>query len=296
MIMKLKKRLITAIILAAIMIPLVFVRDTMALPIFFSLVSVLASYEILKLTGFLKIYLISVPSFLFCASGTLLAYFFEASTYYRLTFSIILIYLLLLAVEYTLSAAKDSSAFSAGHKTLSSVCITAFFNIYVYGGFSSLVLLNCDETINHEHGLFFLILIFVIAYMSDTFAYLIGSLFGKHKLIPRVSPNKTVEGAVAGLIASVIFTVGWFLLYNSFLADKDKILIYIPLLIILAVFGTLCSMLGDLLMSALKRSYGISDFSKILPGHGGILDRFDSVLAVSIILYAILNNYNLLFG
>lgn len=267
--------------MAAVMIPLAFVADTIILPILFALLSLRASYEILRCTGLLKSWRISIPTMLFCACGPVLAGIFEADFFIRLTFSFILLYLLLLAIEYTICAAKDDSTLSAGHSQLSGICITAFFCIYVYGGFSSLVLLNSGK------GLFWLVLVFVISYMTDTFAYFSGMLFGKHKLIPRVSPKKTIEGSVGGTVMAVVFSLVWYFVYNAIF--DNAVTDHIPVILVLALFGSLASQLGDLLMSALKRSFGVKDFGRILPGHGGILDRFDSVLAVSVILYACVN-------
>ena len=124
----------------------------------------------------------------------------------------------------------------------------------------------------------------LMAFLPDTGAYFAGRAFGKHKLAPKVSPKKTVEGAIGGVVFCTLSFVVFGLLYNRFwLADGDEA---IPLLA-MAIVGfivSIVSQIGGLSLSLLKRKYGIKDFGKIFPGHGGVLDRFDSVLAVSIIL------------
>lgn len=126
------------------------------------------------------------------------------------------------------------------------------------------------------------LVIFAITTGADVFAYLGGSLFGKHKLMPKISPKKTVEGAISGLLGasglgllSMYFTFG-----NSFMNIKT--------VFILIVVGILAE-IGDLFASSIKREVGIKDYSDLLPGHGGILDRFDSLIfvayAISIIYF-----------
>lgn len=122
---------------------------------------------------------------------------------------------------------------------------------------------------------------FVIAFSTDTFAYIIGTLFGKHKLIPSVSPNKSVEGAIGGTICSTLCTI----LY-LYAVDKFYMEIHITINVILViVLASIAGQLGDLFASKIKRTTGVKDFSQILPGHGGILDRFDSLIFVSSFVY-----------
>lgn len=119
-------------------------------------------------------------------------------------------------------------------------------------------------------------LIFIIAFASDTFAYLGGNLFGKTKLIPRISPNKTVEGSLSGIVGSVILTYIFTKVFS--LDDVFKLLI-------LAVIGAILSQVGDLIASRMKRLTGIKDFGDLIPGHGGILDRFDSIIITAPIVF-----------
>jgi phosphatidate cytidylyltransferase len=122
----------------------------------------------------------------------------------------------------------------------------------------------------------FVWLVYIIAFGTDTFAYFTGKFFGKNKLYPEVSPNKTVEGAIGGIIGSTIIS----LIYFNYLSINKYFYI-----IIFSVSASVFSMAGDLTASKIKREYKIKDFGNLLPGHGGIMDRFDSVLFVAPTVY-----------
>ena len=112
-------------------------------------------------------------------------------------------------------------------------------------------------------------------------AYVVGSLFGKHKLIPEISPKKTIEGAIGGVVSATVAYLLFGLILD--LAIPNIEVNYI----ILVLFGlvlSVVSQLGDLIASLIKREHNIKDYGKLLPGHGGIMDRFDSIMAVSTIL------------
>lgn len=119
-------------------------------------------------------------------------------------------------------------------------------------------------------------LIFIIAFGTDTFAYLAGNMFGRKKLCPKISPNKTVEGSIGGIIGSVIVVVIY-----SFIMAIDPIW----KVIILTIFTSIISQLGDLVASRVKRVTGIKDFGNLIPGHGGIIDRFDSIIFTAPVIY-----------
>ena len=173
--------------------------------------------------------------------------------------------------------------FSRGKYNLSDVCVLFATAFYILVGFNSILIMHDNEVGGH----ILYLTIFVSAWMTDVFAYFCGMLFGrggKHKLIPDVSPKKTVEGAIGGVVFCTLSFVGFGLIYNNFwVADGGKT---IPLaaMAIVGFLVSIVSQVGDLSLSLLKRKYGIKDFGKLFPGHGGVLDRFDSVLAVSIML------------
>lgn len=130
---------------------------------------------------------------------------------------------------------------------------------------------------NIPDGGIYVWLVFLIAFSTDIFAYLVGRQFGKHKLMPKVSPKKTIEGSLGGIIASFVFTFIFGLVFKMPLS----------IIFILGIFGSMIAQLGDLTASSIKRYVGIKDFGRIIPGHGGVLDRFDSVLLVSPFVYFI---------
>ncbi|WP_103865680.1 phosphatidate cytidylyltransferase [Aquimarina sp. I32.4] len=120
---------------------------------------------------------------------------------------------------------------------------------------------------------------FLITWVNDTFAYLVGKNFGKHKLLERISPKKTVEGFIGGFIFSLI--AGYLI---AIFSDTLSITVWLIISIIMSIFGTL----GDLIQSKFKRQAGAKDSGTIMPGHGGIYDRLDSIIFASPFLYAFL--------
>ncbi|MDU5184304.1 MAG: phosphatidate cytidylyltransferase [Peptoniphilus harei] len=129
--------------------------------------------------------------------------------------------------------------------------------------------------------IYIIISAFVIAFSTDTFAYFVGSTFGKHKLIERVSPNKSVEGALGGTFFAIILTSVYFTLLNKYNYIYDINIIVILLIMLASIAGQF----GDLFASKIKRYSGIKDYAQILPGHGGILDRFDSLIFISPLVF-----------
>ena len=136
------------------------------------------------------------------------------------------------------------------------------------------------------HGLFYLILVFVAAWTCDTGAYFAGYFFGKHKMAPEISPKKTVEGAVGGIITAMLMMWLSCLVFGAITDKEANTVLMVAVTPVLAFAG----MLGDLIASYIKRACGIKDYGKIMPGHGGILDRFDSVMTVVPLMYIIVTH------
>ena len=128
-----------------------------------------------------------------------------------------------------------------------------------------------------DNGKYYYLLIFIGAWVCDTFAYFTGKLLGKHKLIPAISPKKTIEGSIGG----IIFTIGAYALYGFILRQYFAFEIGYVELIIMGAVVAIVSQIGDLIASVFKREWGVKDYGTLLPGHGGIMDRFDSILATS---------------
>ena len=147
--------------------------------------------------------------------------------------------------------------------------------LYVIGSIIFISISFIAFNMIREKSIFYFIYIILIATMTDTFALFGGTLFGKHKLCPKISPNKTIEGSVIGTIFGVFISV-LFIVFTCNLNINIFVLILITLL--LSIMGQF----GDLFFSSIKRSFNIKDFSNLIPGHGGILDRLDSLIFISL--------------
>ncbi len=134
-----------------------------------------------------------------------------------------------------------------------------------------------------DDGIYIVWLIFISSWVSDTFAYLTGVMFGRHKMTPKLSPKKSVEGAVGGVASSVIVGA----LYGFFAAGHVSAMLVHPAVVFAVAggVGALLSIIGDLTASAIKRNNDIKDYGNLIPGHGGILDRFDSVIFTAPVVY-----------
>ena len=134
------------------------------------------------------------------------------------------------------------------------------------------------------HGKVVVWLVILIAFGSDTFAYFSGITMGRHKLAPILSPKKTIEGAIGGILGSMLICLsyGLFLEWRGYFVLPP---IAYASLALLGVLGSIFSQIGDLVGSAIKRETGIKDFGRLIPGHGGILDRLDSILFVAPFVY-----------
>lgn len=126
-----------------------------------------------------------------------------------------------------------------------------------------------------EHGVFTVWLIFLCSWIADTFAYLTGVTMGKHKMTPVLSPKKSVEGAIGGIVGSVLLGLLYAWIVKPYADWAVNPIVVFP---IICGVGAVISMIGDLAASAIKRNHDIKDYGKLIPGHGGVLDRFDSVI------------------
>ena len=286
------KRTITAIIAAIfILIPILVLSDTWIFPCAVGIFSLIAIYEVAGCVGMKKIFRFSIPTYIFTA---LIAVF--SALYYKhlLAVEVLLPIMFALGCAY-LFYMFAITMFSCGahkfSKTAELICMT----LYVIIGFISVMMLRdigpnffagkTDGSSLGFHvntGKYAYLLIFIGAWATDTGAYFVGVLFGKHKLIPAVSPKKTVEGALGGILGCVMgFFIYGLILDKIFYVDVN----YLPLLV-LAVPVAIVSQIGDLIASYLKRENGIKDFGFVFPGHGGVMDRFDSIIAVAPVIYA----------
>ncbi|MGN0474628.1 MAG: phosphatidate cytidylyltransferase, partial [Acutalibacteraceae bacterium] len=168
---------------------------------------------------------------------------------------------------------------------LEKLCTAMILTIFVAFPFMSIELIfdnmikNADGTTSYANGIALVIYCLILSWVADGGAYFVGRAFGRHKLAPVISPKKTIEGAVGGFVIAMIISLASAYIYADVLNYAEAELNMVNVAIISAIC-ILMSMFGDLSFSAIKRQYNVKDFGNLLPGHGGVLDRFDSVLFV----------------
>ena len=260
-----RTRVITAIFIILVTVPLCLFSHTVAWPVFVAAMRVMAVFEMLGCVGTRRKLTIAIPALLMAAV------FPFAVRYGGAPDDVLLIFMIAMFVYLIYLFAI--SVFSHGKLVLEDVFASYATVFYIMASFGALVLLR-----DRDFGLYLVILTLYGPWISDVFAYFCGRLFGRHKLIPDVSPKKTVEGAVGGVIFCALAAVLYGFILKTFIGEITSVS-YTALALIGAVIAVI-SQIGDLIMSHIKRKYGIKDYGFILPGHGGILDRFDSVLGV----------------
>ena len=266
-------RTITSAIILSIMVPILILSDYVIYPIALALFSLMAVFEFLRVFGIHKKPLLAIPAYVIALTLPLGSYLVksivEHMPYILISVGIVFAYMMYIMVV---------AVFSKGTVTISTVAETFFAVTYVVISFTGLCLIRY-----FPHGMWHLALVFIGAWTCDCGAYVIGSLFGKHKLIPSISPKKTVEGAIGGVVVAVLAFVLFGVILEQFATVNVNYFILVPTGVLLAVVAQI----GDLIASLIKREHGVKDYGNILPGHGGIMDRFDSILAVSSILMII---------
>ncbi|MBQ9773484.1 MAG: phosphatidate cytidylyltransferase [Clostridia bacterium] len=274
-----KQRIITGLIATCVLIPVLIFSDTPALPIGIALCSVIGMFEMVRCIGLQKAYVLNIPLYLLAAGlPFLVRYAGKPNT--DATDALLLKYMMVISLAVILYFFAVMT-FSHGKYKVADVCILFAVAFYILMGFNGILVLR----IHRYQGHLAYLTVFLGAWITDIFAYFCGILFGrggKHKLIPDVSPKKTVEGSVGGILFCVLTMIGFGLICNHLLNEQASLWIFA----IGGLIASIVSQVGDLVMSVIKRTYGIKDYGKIFPGHGGMLDRFDSIIAVSVALVA----------
>ncbi|MBQ2735647.1 MAG: phosphatidate cytidylyltransferase [Clostridia bacterium] len=266
-----KTRIITAVVALCLLIPVLIFSDTVVFPVVLALCSVLALYEMLTCIKLKQAWILSIPLYLVAAG---LPFLIRYSADRELVRQVGMVTALVVSLYFFAVL-----IFSHGKYELADVAICFMTSFYIIAGFNAILILRDFEV----GGSYVYLTVFLGAWVTDTFAYFCGILFGrggKHKLIPDVSPKKTVEGSIGGIVFCVLAMLIYGMVINQITDLNANYLV-------LAVGGLLASIvsqIGDLCMSLIKRTYGIKDYGKLFPGHGGVLDRFDSVIAVAVVL------------
>lgn len=262
-----KQRVISAICGVALVVT-VFLLNTnipIGLNFIISIISIIALYEIQVATGYVKNVMLSILSFIYSTvvmflpiivedTASLIAWIGTVSFAY-----LVILFLFMLKNHEKISLNKISLVF------LTTIIITV--------AMLSIILMR------DAFGIFHVIMLLVMSWSTDICALFSGMLFGKHKLAPKISPNKTIEGAIGGFIMSIIVTVLLAIAYEFFGGFRNaSIDINFVSVIFLAMCSSLLAVFGDLSFSIIKRHCNIKDFGHIMPGHGGVLDRFDSII------------------
>ena len=249
------KRLLSGVVYVVLLISCILYSNE-SLAVLFGLFLVIGVYEFCKMT-FLNIY--------FSIAIASISYYFlwnqNDNLITKIIISCISIIISIKLLFYLFNTSKTSFKIITRYLLLIGYIIIPFILVnYIAIGEKN----NYNEKI--------LITILILIWTNDTFAYLVGKNFGRNKLFPSVSPKKTIEGSLGGILFTIICSV----LLSIFYIESRNLYIWIVIAIIVSVFSTL----GDLIQSKFKRAAGIKDSGKIMPGHGGILDRLDSIIFV----------------
>ncbi len=255
-----KTRIIAAVVLLPLLLIIVLALPKVFTAILFGAMASIASYELLSGTGYVKNIRLN-------AYAVVMAFLVTMWSYWGMNYAAgvlgLLVFTCIMFGEMMLSHIK---------LRFEKVAVCYIAGIVVPFLFSSLVRIHATD----GTGRYFIMLPFIMAFASDTGAYFAGKFLGKHKLAPAISPKKTIEGAVGGMIGAVLFL----LIYTMVMQFAFQFEVNYFYAAIYGLLGSVGGMFGDLCFSVLKRQTGIKDYGNLIPGHGGILDRFDSMMVV----------------
>ena len=281
-----KKRIITAVVLLCILALVVWQINTPLFVAVIAFLSAVASNEIMKCANVKNKFIVVLGTAFsacvpFFASAKVLLPFVDSQYWGNVVNAVPqVVYIIALVLIFLLAMLKGYA-----HTKFEDVAISVFASVFVPYGFSVFVRLR-DMFENEQFGIYLIFFGLTCALGTDSGAQLGGMAFGKHKMSPNISPKKTVEGAVCGVIFALILNVVAVVLYNQF-ADVKIEAAGIITLLICSLPISFMGMMGDLSASVLKRNFQVKDFGKIFPGHGGVMDRFDSSLFTLPLTFAV---------
>jgi len=260
-------RIISSIIGVFVVIAILFFGETNPIIILMSLsiASSIIVSELLTAKELIKNYKISIPSMLFAFACP----FLSLTDFYLAAIAVYVSYIFIIMLFF-----HESISFN----DINFLLVTTFLVIFCIGSIALSLRLY-----NYKYNAFFVILTLAIPWMADGGGYFGGTFLGKHKLCPKISPKKTVEGAVFGIFMGVLSAglIGY--VFETFI--YHDISINYVLIFTIGVTNALLSIVGDLSFSLIKRSCNIKDYGNIIPGHGGLLDRFDSILFTAPLIF-----------
>ena len=263
-----KQRLITAVFGFAVLIPLMIFSDTPVFAVAVALLAAIGVFEMIGCIGLRGKLEVLLPSLLIAFAVPIMSRYIVKLNG-KISYCLALIAAVLFIYMYYLMVL---AVVSKGTKSIMDMALVFLTTAYISIGFASVLMLR-----DLPHGQFLYLLVFIGALVTDGAAYFVGRAFGKHKLIPDVSPKKTVEGAIGGSI----FCALSFLAYGLVVAHFSDSTVNAVEIIIAGLIISVISQFGDLIASLIKRHYGIKDYGKIFPGHGGVMDRFDSIISIA---------------
>lgn len=249
-------RVITGVFILALMLAMIFINNYFLL-VSCIVLSLIAIYELSDAFKKINLRVHLVLAYLFNIIFIVVSYYFS-DKYLMPLLSMYIIAMLIFMIF------NDKM-------TLKSVIVNSFLAIYITLSYSYFIIIREPMWLLYTFG---------ISSLTDSFAYIVGMLFGKHKLNEGLSPNKTIEGSIGGVIGAVIFAIIFRSVYNL------DISLYIVILVTIVL--SVISQIGDLIASYIKRKTGIKDYGYIFKGHGGVMDRFDSVLLLTPIMSALI--------
>lgn len=269
-----KSRILTAVLGLPLFFAVAFFSHTVVLPIAVAFFAVIGVLEMIGCLGFRRQMWVVIPSIIVVLISTLSARYFIELAGSIVAFAAFFAALIFAYAFYLMCLAVVSK----GKRDVSDMTAVAVAVSYITVGFTSLVILRDMTSVGSgDYGLCLFILVFVGAWMPDIGGYFGGRAFGRHKLIPDVSPKKTVEGAITGVIFGGASFAAAGLIFDLLGMGAPNYIALVPI----GLFSAVVSIFGDLIASLIKRKYGIKDYGKLFPGHGGVMDRFDSVIATA---------------
>jgi len=262
-----KTRIIAGIAMIAALFVLVFALPKAIAAVVFGLLMAIAAYELLFGTGLVHHRRLVAYSAAMAFAVTMWSYYGAVQAYLQL---------LMLLFTVALFAEMMHDHVKVRFSMVGECMLAGFLVPYLLSAVIRILALKI--------GRYVILLPFLIACVNDAGAYFVGMRFGKHKLAPVVSPNKTIEGMLGGIAAAVVSTIVYCLILQ--IAEGFRINYFFAL--IYAVVGACAGVFGDLCFSIIKRQTGIKDYGNLIPGHGGVLDRLDSMMTVAPLLEALL--------